>query len=581
MRFRWNSDILILFVLVAVLSGCSGNKLPDWMSSEEVDPIISPTESSRLSSNPEPSFTEIKVDSSDVRPLTVEDLVQKASEAKSKPGDKKVGEPGSARSSSWDGWENNLNLAPLETPVEPGKKGKGGDTTKKSTVTAKKPPVQVPEKPKPEHKTPSKSDILEKLITSESDGGPVSYKDIQDKLFPKAKMLVSEKPESRPASRPAKPVKKPVATAKGDPLPKEVGPVPVEGRSRRERKLLLNKDVVISGGAVQVNQQYITADGILDGLHEKMLAISRDIPRDQFEKKALEIISNGIHHEIQQRMVSVEAERAFPEHVEEQIDAEVDKVLRRKIAEAGGSEEALRNNYLREGITLESVMSIVKVRMMVQGFLQQKLYPRIVINRRTLWNYYRKHKADFSAEKKVGMQIIAAPFADFPPLKEFYASSTNRGKQPSTVERSAARKAADKHIRNALKALENGGDFTAVAKAHSMGPMKDEGGVWDVMSAGNKMEKNVEDAVFKMKEGERSGIIEEETGFFIVKARKVQGGKVAGFVEAQDEIEKKLRQEQYNKLRNEYFTKIYDRATIIIGNDFLRRVVDRSVERYW
>ena len=167
------------------------------------------------------------------------------------------------------------------------------------------------------------------------------------------------------------------------------------------------------------------------------------------------------------------------------------------------------------------------------------------------------------------------------PLKDFFSNPDNAGRRPSSVEKQAAKNAAQAHILNALNALERGEDFGKTATTYSKGPMRHEGGKWGLMGIGNKREKKVEKAAFSQAQGARSGVIEEENGYYIVKTLEVREGKVADFVEAQEEIENKLRKEQYNKLQEDYFGKVYREATINVSGDFLRVVVDHAVERYW
>jgi parvulin-like peptidyl-prolyl isomerase len=596
MRCRLIFCSLAAVYVAGAVAGCGKRTLPDWMTTEEVKPVIQPQESAPLS-EPEQSPPAAKAETAreeGVEPLTLEDLAKRSAEGRAEKESPEKTELAMAELPD-DEWNGNVRLKPLpmpagvkpdepvdkETPRDDSGNGKGAGTEEPEGAKE----VKVEEMPRAE----TREQKLSRLIAEMSgEDGAVPYKLIQDQLlFPGAGEL-----KPGPATRPVE----------GKIVREEMTPVPVEGAGDKKDEgtdagegampmpiparsttpeLAMNTEVVISGGAVQVNERYITADEILDGLHYQFSELPPDITEEGFRRKAVQIIGQGVHTEIQRELVYVEAEDKMVEQLLEKLEEDVDKEMRRLIAEGGGSREALKSKFRREGTSLESVERLLRRSIMIRTYLQQKFYPRIVVNRSTLWNYYRKHKKEFSSEKKVRMQIIAAPFSEFPPLKDFFSDPNNAGRRPSTVERTAAKNAAHAHILNAVNALERGEDFTKAATTYSRGPMRHEGGKWGLMGMGNKREKKVEKAAFSQAQGARSGVIEEEDGYYIVKTLEVKEGKVADFVEAQEEIEAKLRREQYSKLQEDYFQKVYDNATINVSGDFLRVVVDHAVERYW
>ncbi len=622
-------------VLLAVpLFGCGTENMPDWMSSEEVEPVIPSSESGEL---PPPPLEEPPAqDAGDADPLALEDLMKQAAGAD---GEKTgaAGEPDNrsvATGAQNDDWSENLQLPPLNG---------GGKTVENAapnnTVDGVEPEARAPESGNGSVKKPTtspddenhrvrpttservtsrgvdaggehasrRSDLREAIARVSGGGRGVPYKVIQKKIAQMGQWeTVSEKSntDTKPvtdgvdedAGVDEKELPDAMEDGRGEvalntggdvppvgPLAKDEGPMPVPVSAGRSKPagLAMGEEVIVSGGAVQVNDRFVNADQLIDGMHERFLELPRDLPQLEFRKKALEIVGSEIHYQIQQSLVFAEAERRLKEQVIDFIQADVDKEIRRMIAEAGGSREALEDKCRREGIALEAMERGLSRDYIVSTYLQQKFYPRIVVNRRTLWNYYRKHKDEFSSEKKVKMQIIAAHFNRFEPLKSFYEHAEKPSDTPSEIERAAAEKAARNHIEKALAALQNGNSFSAVAEEFSTGPMRSNGGVWGLMGRGNKREEKVEAMAFELAEGETSGIIRDVGGFFIVKALDVKEGESRGFVEAQDDIAEKLRKEQYGLLRDKYFSNIYEGATVKVGGDFIKRVVDRAVERYW
>ncbi len=102
-----------------------------------------------------------------------------------------------------------------------------------------------------------------------------------------------------------------------------------------------------------------------------------------------------------------------------------------------------------------------------------------------------------------------------------------------------------------------------------------------MMSAGNFRNAQVESVAFALAQGRCSKVIEAASGFYIVKAKDIVQGKEVPFEQAQEEIEQKLRMEQFIDLRANYMKDLYDRATIGDIQSFLILTVDRAVQKYY
>ncbi|NBB94578.1 MAG: hypothetical protein GVY16_02450 [Planctomycetes bacterium] len=362
------------------------------------------------------------------------------------------------------------------------------------------------------------------------------------------------------------------------PEPEDTGPAAEEAihmepvaRPPAPREEMFTEKVV-AGMTLQVNQRHVTVDEILAALHGELISIPDNLSRQAFRREAERIISRQLMGLIQQILVYEEAKDLLEEQAKMQIEAEMEETQRDLLASAGGSIERLKAQIRQEGSTLDALLQAHRRQLTVRSYMQYKFVPAIVVTRRMLWDYYRRHEDDYRTETKVQMQIIAAPFDDFLP-----EGTTD----PTQIERQAAREAARRVIERALKRLAEGADFAEVARQYSEGIKADAGGVWPLMGKGNFAEAKVEQAAFELEEGEASGIVETDRGYYIVRAREVQPGNVVSFEEAQGDIRRGFQDEQLSKLRGEYMQKLYKNATISPPEDFVRLAVDRAVDRYW
>ena len=335
----------------------------------------------------------------------------------------------------------------------------------------------------------------------------------------------------------------------------------------------MGEEVIVAGAAVHVNHEYLTADMILSRYHRPLSEVPTVGTEAQFRRAAGEVVARGVIYEIQQALVAGEAEEFLEEAAMQHIDAEMKKMEHRLLMEAGGSPERLRQKFIASGMPLEEALAIERRNLMVRLYLQTKLYPAVIINRRLLWNYYQKNTDLFAHPHQVQMQSIEAPYASF-------LAST--GATPSEAEWANARVAAVRAMKVAQKDLKAGKGFAATAKKHSRGVYaKQEGIMPGLFAKGTLVEDGVEKRLFELKQGAYSEIIEGKNGVYIVRAYKVQPSSVTRFEEAQETIEDQLRRQQFQKLREDYMKSVYDKATVTNTRPLVQLSIDQAVKKYY
>ncbi len=334
----------------------------------------------------------------------------------------------------------------------------------------------------------------------------------------------------------------------------------------------IHEPKVVAASILQVNDRFLTVDDILRAAGEELLTLSGAPSESAFRERASRIVGQEIQRQTSQAIVFAEAEKHLTDDQKRYIRAEMEEGLREKIARADGSRVKLERELASRGTSLEYATEQYRRSLTIRRYLGGRFVPALQVNCRMLWDYYCRHREEFSRAKKVQMQLIAAPFA------EFLASA---GGQPSDLELAAAKERARQHMAQAADALAAGEAFEDVAERLSRGIKASSGGVWPMMAAGNFRAEQVEAEAFTLTEGQVSGIIETQTGCYIVKARKIQPGQVLSFEEAQEQIEQTLRERQSAELYNDYYSELSRKATIVQSGDFLSVTVDRAVQRYW
>jgi len=182
-------------------------------------------------------------------------------------------------------------------------------------------------------------------------------------------------------------------------------------------------------------------------------------------------------------------------------------------------------------------------------------------------SYYKAHQKEFEAPEQIRAQyaeltldaVIAAEPIPADEIKAWYEANI----APKRRERLDARKRVEDLVAEARKDPSR---FAELAKASSQDPgSAAQGGDLGWFGRGS-MVKPFEDAVFKLRENELSGIVETEFGFHVIKVtgiRKAEGGKgeerrashilvtapgdAKDFETARAEIERDLRRQRAQK----------------------------------
>jgi peptidyl-prolyl cis-trans isomerase D len=104
----------------------------------------------------------------------------------------------------------------------------------------------------------------------------------------------------------------------------------------------------------------------------------------------------------------------------------------------------------------------------------------------------------------------------------------------------------------ALKRVQGGESFAAVAKELSQDPgSKDAGGDLDFFEAG-VMDKSFEDVVFKLAKGEISGLVQTPFGFHIIKLTDIRPAVAPPFAEVKEKVTRDYLENEAMRLFYEY-----------------------------
>lgn len=219
-----------------------------------------------------------------------------------------------------------------------------------------------------------------------------------------------------------------------------------------------------------------------------------------------------------------------------------------------------------------------------RSFLTRDFEPEVQISDADLQAWYDANKQSLELPQQVKVEYLllneAAAFKDLPTptdeqLKQYYEQNKARYVQPGRVNIShilvnvpagasdSEREAAQTKARElAEKAQANKDDFADLARANSQdeGSAR-EGGELGWISKGS-WPSVLENAVFALKKGDVSGVIEGPNGFHIFKSNEVQPEQGESFEQArskvQEEVRKQLASERFADMASKLTNLVYD-----------------------
>jgi peptidyl-prolyl cis-trans isomerase SurA len=224
----------------------------------------------------------------------------------------------------------------------------------------------------------------------------------------------------------------------------------------------------------------------------------------------------------QYKMVMDMADKYFDEH-------ELPPLMRRT---ASTNVHELKAKLKERNESLEEIREQFRREFLSQGFLEQKIGPRLKVGLPEMREYYQAHVHDFDRPAQVTWREVLIE-----------------------VDRSKSRTEARARADALLARLRRGEDFAAVARAASDGPNKGDGGLWQT-SPGSYGVAAVNAALETLAAGQISPVIEGPTSFHIVRVESRRRAGPASFAEVQDRIQNTLKQQLVQRESTGYLERL-------------------------
>lgn len=278
---------------------------------------------------------------------------------------------------------------------------------------------------------------------------------------------------------------------------------------------------IIDKVAIVINDEIIT-EGEIDRLMMPVYERYRVKYKDEALIKKLDEARFQIMESlIEDRLLFSEAKRqnvvVDDKDVEQKIDDAAAKI---------GSREAFEKALAAEKIALKDLKQRYREQLMVKRLIDEKAGSRISMNPVEVTNYYNAHLKEFAQPEEISARNILIK------------------KTPNALKKLELAKEIDRRLRE-------GGDMAALAKVYSEGPGASEGGQMGFVKRGDLMPE-IEKAIFNLKAGETSGMIQTSLGYHFFKIEERRDPRSLSFQEVRRHVEDALYREKLNRKIKEF-----------------------------
>lgn len=281
----------------------------------------------------------------------------------------------------------------------------------------------------------------------------------------------------------------------------------------------------------RVDDQVILLEEVMLPIQPQLKKLQAQLPSEKYREAEWHLLGQVTKARIQRTVLLKELELMLPNanvmpKVRKAAHADFDKYLLKLARDAGLKDrEAMIAKIQEEGSDLDALRNDFIDNMLAQQYLHQTIKSQIKEpTRDELFAYYQQHQDEFTEPLGAEWRHIQ-------------------------VKKGADAAAARAKIEGIHRQLLEGADFAALAEKNSDGPTARVGGKWTLTSKGSYADAAVDEAIFTLKVGEVSSVIEGSNAFHIVRVEKRNDGAPTPFREVVDQIAEKLNNQLMISLR--------------------------------
>lgn len=270
----------------------------------------------------------------------------------------------------------------------------------------------------------------------------------------------------------------------------------------------------INGIAVIVNETIITRQEVNEYIRpaaQTLISTIRD--RQAMEARLSRLYENGTEDLVKRHLILSEYKTAGYNYPETIIE---DRIQERIKTQYRDRAQLMQDLHARL-TTYESFRKQQRDEILVVAMRQLKIPQDVLISPQRILKFYQDHQTNYAVAEEVRLRLIVL------------------NKPPS--DNGQVKQRAEEILR---KIQADGASFADMAKNYSDSPQSKDGGDtgWTTRE---QIRKELADVAFKLKAGERSGVIDLPDSVWLLQVEEHRPARIKPLAEVRDQIERELR----------------------------------------
>jgi peptidyl-prolyl cis-trans isomerase C len=210
----------------------------------------------------------------------------------------------------------------------------------------------------------------------------------------------------------------------------------------------------------------------------------------------------------------------------------------------------------------------------VQGDYSPEDFQRLLQSRRIGFEEWKENlKKDLLVRKLINQMMTDPIEVTEKEIEEYYQNHRKDFQQKEAVRARQIVVKTEGEARDIQKLLNSGQDFGEMAKTHSLGPERNQGGDLGFFSRGEMPEEF--DVIFTLKAGQLSPVVKSPYGYHLFKLEERRPGKTLTLRETAEPIRDLLSQSKREAQFKEWATGLRQKAKIQINYPLLDAAMPR------
>ena len=327
-----------------------------------------------------------------------------------------------------------------------------------------------------------------------------------------------------------------------------------------------------SGGmTLRIFSETVTVDEILQFGEEKLKPYAGQVPREDFQARALPMVRETVRGKVTDILLYHEARKQAPENIDDTIDKAVEAEIARFVAGYDNNYALAEQAIKKMGMDWKSFRDYQKKLLLTQSYVSSTLNEEKRYSYQDMVDYYESVKDEqFTKTGYVTFSLI-----DIQP-EQLTADQIKDGQTPQA--------AAERIARRLLDQITAGADFAQLAKQHSHGPFADQGGRLQPVTLNTESlaepYATLEKQAVRMQPGQAKGPITLDGHVFILQLNELEPGGVQPFHHVQKQIEQQLQFRHRRQQYQEMVQKLIEKTDVVQLERFAEFCVNEAYNRW-